>query len=64
MSGDLRTCDTRVWDVIGSGPGYQSGYTSGDLRIYDTPVWEVICSLLVVRVNIGLLSFKTLTPDM
>ena len=23
--------DTPVWEVSGSGPGYQSGYRSGDL---------------------------------
>ena len=30
-----------MWEVSGSGPGYQSGYRAGELGSHDTSVWEV-----------------------
>ena len=52
-----------MWEVIGSGPGCQSGYRSGDLRSYDTPVWEVSVQVLVARVDIGVVTYEAMTPQ-
>ena len=49
--------------VSHSGPGCQSVYRSGDLRSYDTPVWGSVVQFLVVRVDIGVVTYEAMTPQ-
>ena len=50
-------------EVSGPGPGCQGGYRSGDLWSYDTPVWRSVVQVLVVRVDIGVVTYEAMTPQ-
>ena len=62
-SDDLWSYDTPGCEVSDSGPGCQSGYRNGDLWSFDTPVWAGQWQVLVVRVDIGGVTYEAMTPQ-
>ena len=51
-----------MWEISGSGPGYQNIYRSGDIFSYDTQCRRSVVHVLVIRVDLGVVIHEAMTP--
>ena len=50
-----------MWEVIGSDPGYQSGYIA--VVIYEAMTPQSVVHVLVIRVDIGVVIYEAMIPQ-